>query len=352
MSAALSRHPARYDGPAAWRGPDYRGDHRWIYHLTAEDCRELETAASVSERSGVPLHALDAASFALPALGPKLERFRDEIVNGRGFQLIRKVPVERLGIERIARIYLRLGAHLGTPVSQNAMGHLLGHVCDLGRDVDDPAVRTYQTTARQFYHADSCDVVGLLCLRPAKAGGASSIVSSVTLYNEIAARRPDLAAALSEPIAIDRRGEVPKGRKPYFMLPVFNHHRGLVSCYYSRRYAESAQRFPEAPRLRSEHREAFDLLDQLVEDETLHLNMNLAPGDIQLLHNHTVLHDRTTFEDWPEPERRRHLLRLWLCPSNGRPLSTHYEDRWGAITIGCRGGIRVPGSRLNVPLTP
>ena len=200
--------------------------------------------------------------------------------------------------------------------------------------------------------ADSCDIVGLLCLRPAKTGGLSSLVSSVTLYNEVMRRRPDLAEILSAPIAIDRRGEVPAGKKPYFTLAVFNHFEGLVSTYYSRRYAESAQRFPDAPSLTASHTEAFDLLDELVEDEDLHLDMALQPGDVQLVHNPTILHDRTEFVDWPEPERKRHLLRLWLCPPNGRPLPPCYAERWGGVEVGSRGGIVVPGAQLKAPLEP
>ena len=146
------------------------------------------------------------------------------------------------------------------------MGHVLGHIRDLDYDTRDPNVRTYQTTERQFYHSDSCDIVGLLCLRPAKRGGLSSILSSVTLYNEMARRRPDLAAVLSEPVPFDRRGEVPDNEEPFFLNSVFNHHEGLVSSYLSRRYVESSQRHRNAPRLTPLHVEALDLLDALAED--------------------------------------------------------------------------------------
>ena len=158
------------------------------------------------------------------------------------------------------------------------MGHVLGHVRDLDYDTRDPNVRTYQTTERQYYHSDSCDIVGLMCLRPARRGGLSSIVSSVTLYNEMARRRPDLAAVLSEPVPFDRRGEVPAGEAPFFLNAVFNHHDGLVSSYVSRRYVESSQRHPDAPRLTPLHVEALDLLDALAEDPDLHLDMEFRAG--------------------------------------------------------------------------
>lgn len=342
--------PRRYDGPAAWTGAGMRGRGDWIVRLSAADRAELDAAWRAS--SHLPIESIERAHFALPALGPKLLALRDEVIDGRGFVLLRGLDIEGWPIERTARTYWGIGAWFGRAVSQNAMGHVLGHVRDIDYDLRDPNVRTYQTAERQFYHSDSCDLVALLCLRPAKRGGLSSIVSSVTLYNEMARRRPELAAVLSEPLPIDRRGEVPDNEAPFFRNAVFNHHAGLVSSYVSRRYIESSQRHPDAPRLTPLHVEALDLLDALAEDPDLHLDMEFRPGDVQLLHNHTIFHDRTAFEDWPEPERKRHLLRLWLCPPNGRPLPERYAARWGSVTIGDRGGIVCPGTKLHAPLAP
>ena len=126
---------------------------------------------------------------------------------------------------------------------------MLGHVRDLGLRSDDPNVRIYQTHERQTFHTDSADIVGLLCLQTAKSGGLSALVSSITLYNELRARRPDLARRLFAPFATDRRGEVPPGERPYFTIPVFNWYAGALSAIYQRQYIDSAQRFADAPRL-------------------------------------------------------------------------------------------------------
>ena len=342
--------PRRYDGPAAWTGAEMRERDDWIVRLTAADRAELDAAWRAT--SHLPIEGIGPGDFLLPDLGPRLLALRDEIIEGRGFVLLRGLDIEGWPIERTARTYWGLGSWFGRAVSQNAMGHVLGHVRDLDFHTRDPNVRTYQTTERQFYHSDSCDIVGLLCVQPAKRGGLSSIVSSVTLYNEMALRRPELAAVLSEPVPFDRRGEVPENEEPFFLNAVFNHHAGLVSSYVSRRYIESSQRHPSAPRITTLHVDAMDLLDQLAEDPELHLDMEFRPGDIQLLHNHTIFHDRTAFEDWPEPERKRHLLRLWLCPPNGRPLPDRYAARWGGTTIGDRGGIVCPGTKHHAPLAP
>ena len=342
--------PTRYHGPAAWTGAEMRERDDWIVRLSDSDRGELDAAWRATAH--LPIESIGPREFALPSLGSKLLALRDEVVGGRGFVLLRGLDIEGWPIERTARVYWGLGSWLGRALSQNAMGHLLGHVRDLGYDTRDPDVRTYQTTERQLYHADGCDIVGLLCLHPAKRGGSSTIVSSVTLYNEMARRRPDLAAALSEPLPFDRRGEVPENEKPYFLNAVFTHHDGLVSSYTTRRYIESSQRHRDAPRLAQRHHEALDLLDMLAEDPEFHLDMEFAPGDIQFLHNHTVFHDRTAFVDWPEPERKRHLLRLWLCPANGRPLPERYAPLGGSVTVGDRGGIVCPGTKLHAPLTP
>ena len=340
----------RYDGASAWTGAEMRARDDWIVRLTAADRAELDAAWRATAH--IPIEAIGPEAFPLPSLGPRLLALRDEIIDGRGFVLVRGLDIKGWSIERTARTWWGIGSWLGRAVSQNAMGHVLGHVRDLDFHTRDPNVRTYQTTERQFYHSDSCDIVGLLCVQPAKRGGLSSIVSSVTLYNEMARRRPELAAVLSEPVPFDRRGEVPDNEEPFFLNAVFNHHAGLVSSYISRRYIESSQRHPSAPRITPLHVEAMDLLDELAEDPDLHLDMEFRPGDIQLLHNHTIFHDRTAFEDWPEPERKRHLLRLWLCPPNGRPLPERFAARWGSVTIGDRGGIVCPGTKLHAPLTP
>jgi hypothetical protein len=171
----------------------------------------------------------------------------------------------------------------------------------------------------------------------------------VTLFNEMRKRRPDLARVLFEPIETDRRGEVGSGQRPFFCIPVFNWHAGLLTTIYHRNYIESARRFPEVQPLRPEQIEALDLFDQLANDPAFYFSMDLQIGDIQLVHNHTLLHDRTAFEDWPEAHRKRHLLRLWLAPEKARPLPPVFAERYGSVVAGERGGIAVAGMRYTVP---
>lgn len=323
--------------------------NEWLTHFTPAEIAELEAAAEPLVRKEASLGDVTAADFPLPTLAGKLTALREELIRGRGFALLRGLPVERYSERKAATIFFGIGVHLGHARSQNAQGHVLGHVRNVGLSSTDPNVRIYQTRERQTFHTDSCDVVGLLCLQPAKSGGRSLLVSAETVFNEMRRRRPDLLQLLLQPIATDRRGEVPEGELPYLLIPVFSWYEERITPFYQRQYIESAQRFPDAPRLTPQHLEALDLFDELTNDPALHLSMMLERGDIQFVYNHAMLHDRTAFEDWPEPERRRHLLRLWLSIPGDRPLPPVFASRFGSVEIGNRGGIVVPGTRFCVP---
>jgi hypothetical protein len=340
--------PKEITGPSAWYGRDMKSSEAWMVRLSDADIAEIDGAVEATR--ALKIQEIRRADFPLPKLGRRLDTLLDDLLDGRGFVLIRGLPMERYDTETAARAYWGVGSYLGSPRAQNARGDLLGHVMDIGRSATDPTARLYQTSARQNYHTDWTDIVGLLCLRKAMNGGASSIVSSVTLYNEMQKRRPDLAAELLRPFAIDRRGEVPEGKKPWYPLPVFNWHQGLLSTHFTRTYIDSAQRFPEAPRLTPQQIEALNLFQALCEDPDIRLNMDFEPGDLQFLQNHQTMHDRTAFQDWPDPAKRRHLLRLWLCAPRGRELPPTYAERSDRVKLGDRGGIDVPSTRFNVNL--
>lgn len=347
MSTTL---PPTQTGPAAWYGPNMAArEDEWLLRWSAAEIAEIEQAAEELVANEFPVGRMTAADFPLPTVGNKLAALRQELLRGRGFALLRGLPTPSYSEREAVTIFYGIGTHIGNARSQNAMGHVLGHVRDLGKTSDDPNVRVYQTKERQTFHTDSTDVVGLLCLQTAKEGGRSLLVSSTTVFNEMRKRRPDLAELLLQPIATDRRGEVPEGMLPYLLIPVFSWHEGHLTPFYQRQYIDSAQRFPDAPRLTPDHVEALDLFDELTNDPTLNFSMQLQRGDIQFVYNHNLLHDRTGFEDWPEREKRRHLLRLWLSAPGDRPLPDEFATRYGSVEIGNRGGIMVPGTELCVP---
>ena len=204
--------PSEVRDASVWYGPELAQQRNWIVHLSKAEIAEVQTVVDKLDRS---FFDLTAQHVPLPTLGPRLRGMLDEVMNGRGFLLIRGLPVERWSRREAAVAFLLIGVQLGNLRMQNAEGHLLGHVRDVGRSSSDPNTRIYQTRERQTHHTDSCDVVGLMCLRTAKSGGLSSLVSSTTIFNEMRRRRPDLLSVLMQPIETDRRGEVPEGGKPY-----------------------------------------------------------------------------------------------------------------------------------------
>ena len=349
MSSISETLPPEIGDASAWYGPELMDRTDWIAHLSRAEIAEVESAVRELAESSADLTSIKSRNFPLPTLGPRLRQLLEDVLNGRGFVLIRALPVERWTKRETAIAFLGIGVHLGNLRMQNAAGHLLGHVKDLGRSSKDPNARIYQTRERQTYHTDSCDVVGLLCLQAAKSGGLSSLVSSTTIFNEMRRRRPDLLKVLLERIETDRRGEVPEGGDPYFSIPVFNWHEGLLSAIYQRQYIESARRFSGVAPLSPEQIEALNLFDELANEPSLNLMMALEPGDMQFVHNHTILHDRTAFEDFPEPERKRHLLRLWLAPPRARSLPVVFAQRFGSVTPGDRGGVAVAGAKPIIP---
>lgn len=340
-------------GPAAWKGPDMDRSRDWLLHFSEQELAELDTAIRAHFAAGREMGDITEATFQLPTLRHKLAQVLEQVIHGCGFALLRGFDVSRYSTAEAAVAYLGVGAHLGSFRSQNAKGHLLGHVRDLGLDIRQPTTRYYQTNRELEYHTDSCDIVGLLCLKTSKSGGESRLVSSVTLHDEMYRRRPDLWEQLFNPFPTDRRGEIPTGMLPWFELPVFNWYQGELSTIYAGQYIRSAQEnFPQARRLTALEIEALAYLDTLSNDPTLNLTMEFKPGDMQFVHNHQMLHSRTDFEDWPEIEKRRHLLRLWLAPHGARQLPPAYGQRYGSIEPGNRGGIITKETKLTFVLEP
>lgn len=327
-----------------------RQPEQWLINLTPTDVEDIEQAAHRYLTLGKDIGEITANEFQLTQFHTHLDRLKHKLIHGNGVEVIRGLPVEQYSQEFAAAVFCGIGAHLGSARSQNAQGHILGHVRDTGANANSPKTRIYQTSERQTFHTDSADVVGLLCLKEAKEGGKSLLVSAVSIFNKMHSMRPDLLALLFEPIATDRRGEIPAGAKPYMEIPPLSWHKGHLTVFYQRQYINSAQRFDGVLKLTAKHIEALDLFDELANDPELHFAMQLQTGDIQFVYNHSQLHDRTGYIDWPEPDKRRHLFRLWLSVEGDRELPECFKERYGSIDIGNRGGIVTPQTKLHAPL--
>lgn len=317
---------------SAWRGIDFAQDESWIHHLTDTEISELDTALSRVVDSDLAPLAFSKKEFPLPTFGPTLAGVLDELENGRGFVLIRGMPVERYDERSLYRLYWGIAVHLGDMISQNARGDLIGRVEDQGVDINSVNARGYTTNAELHPHNDSSDIVGLLCLRQAKQGGESTIASAMTIYNEILATHPEYLETLYRGFHYDVRGEGVTGASTEVTrnrVPVFSYFDGRLSCRYNKRAIETAAEKMDQPLTKLEQA-AIDMLAQLTLSPAMHLSCRLQQGDLQLLNNHMVLHSRSNFVDWPERDRRRLLLRLWVNrrKGEGRKLAPEFADRY------------------------
>ena len=338
MNQRAERRRDSITDPGAWIGPEIQRDPSWIHRLDAAAIAEIDAALGHAKRVGAMI-PFPKDAFPLRTVAQALDRILDEIEHGRGFVLLRGIPRERYTDEECALLYWGLGVHLGTPVSQNARGHLLGHVRDEGRIHADPNARGYQTSERMDFHTDMLpvDVLGLFCLRTARSGGASKLVSALTVHNVLREERPDLLEALYGNFHVDWRGEEPEGEEPWFTLPMFSAREGRVTArMVSLPYYESAARHGEQYRPTAIQREALEAVQNIANRPELMLSMDFQEGDVQLINNHILLHAREAFVDHPEPGRERHLLRMWIAVAEERrrPLADALAERYRWVRAG------------------
>lgn len=310
-------------GPSAWKGADMRGDASWIYELTASDLAEIDGALRGAQAKGLAHETISRGDFPLPGLATTLGRVLSEVRDGRGFFLLRGLPAGCYSDEEVFAIFWGIGMHFGIPVSQNSYGDLLGHVFDRGVKMGEGRVRGYQTNQNLRFHTDRADMTALLCLRPAKTGGHSSLVSSMAIHDEIAATDPDLLPPLYDGMPYVHVEE--GGNENPRRIPVYSLCDGVLSCGIQRNTVHTAITVAGIP-VSEREQAALDRFDALANDPDFRFDMNLEAGDIQFCKNYTVMHARTAYEDDPDPALKRHLVRLWLAFEAARPVAPHFKE--------------------------
>ncbi|KAJ5627449.1 Taurine catabolism dioxygenase TauD/TfdA [Penicillium herquei] len=341
----FDKYPKQITGPTVWNPEEYRSNpEKWTHQFTPDQIEELSNAADAFLASKTPLTGISKSNFRVPVLAPYLEELRLDLIDGKGFILFKGFPVQKWGNHKSAIAYMGLGTYLGYFVSQNSRGHVLGHVKDLGEDATQiDKVRIYRTNARQFFHADDSDIVGLLCIAKALEGGESDLVSSHNVYNTLAIERPDVLKTLTEPIwYFDRKGETSKGQDEYIRTSVVYLERGENGRVYTKwdpYYVRSLTRFSDAgiiPPLSAAQLDAIQVLEDTCKRLSLHMVLDI--GDIQFLSNAHILHARTEYTDHAPPAPRRHLMRLWLATPESEggwklPFWDSNEKKRGGIQV-------------------
>jgi hypothetical protein len=304
------------DHACAWTGAQMRRSGEWVVEWPEGAREELAAAAANVARLGKKAPHFDRGDFPLPTLRPFLERVAREVTAGRGFVLLRGLRVDSPTGEResFQDIYWGLGCHWGRPITQNVKGDHIAEIVDRGLDAAKVGVKPSLTNAEQRPHTDPGDVVALLCVHGAKEGGVSRIASAVAIYNRLLEERPRELEILHRGFHHDLRGdespEAPFGCTPV-PVPVYRRYFGVLSCVFNATSARQAAERMSRP-IPGHELALLDRIVELARSDELRLDMTFQPGDIQLLNNHTVLHWRTGFVDWPEPERKRRLYRMWI----------------------------------------
>lgn len=297
--------PGAFDGPALAAAPEV-----FTHELAAPARTELGHLLDAIER-GDDEAAIESAVHA--AMADATARTITALTSGPGFILLRGLPVQGRSRRALAVLYTMMGRAIGRPVPQNLDGELLTDIRDTGADPRDPEVRLYRTSAEQDFHTDGADVIGLLCLATASSGGASRLVSSVRVYQAVRALRPDLAPLLFEPWFFHLPGARARGLPEALPRPIATFDGRKLETFFIPWYIRNAQGLASVPPLDAARRELLALYEATANDPSLTLDMEFRPGDVQWLRNAFILHKRTAYHDHPEPERKRHLLRLWLA---------------------------------------
>lgn len=292
--------------------------------LTEQHVAAFDRALRSVEDKGIEVEDITRADFPLDGINDSVSRWVNEVQEGRGILVLTGFPIERYSKEQCGKIYYGLGSYFGEAQSQSLMGDRLGHVVGVGGK--DTRERAYRNSAELALHTDASDIVGMMCLVKAMEGGVSGYCSGPAIYNYMLTHHPDLVDKLFDGYQYHLFGEEEEGQSPVtdHKVPVFSMHEGYLSVSFLRSYIELA--FEELGVEKSElEARALDVFDQIAHSPEFRFDFMLEPGEITFFNNFTVLHTRTAFFDDDDPEKKRHLLRLWLKAWQPRPIKEAFD---------------------------
>lgn len=327
MGAAI--HP--FDHPAAWKATDFASKADLTIELDGRHLSALEAGLAALKSEAGNYAEVTPGRFPLDGIAGDVAAWREEVQRGRGILILRGFPVAEIDAADMRLMYLGFGSHFGRPTSQSPLGDLIGEVVNIGGD--DPQERAYRSSRRLSLHTDRCDHLAMLCVRPALSGGMSGYASGLTAHNILLEERPDLVEVLYRGYHHHRFGQQAPGESLVTeeRIPIFSVAEGVPSMIFIRGYIDLAVREGHV-RLSELELEALDCLESVTERADVKLQLMMEPGELNIVNNCLLLHNRSKFEDADDPARKRLLLRLWLR-EDGRPMAPGVLEHKGQAGI-------------------
>jgi len=300
-------------GPAAWKGPEIDWKKEGLHVLSAEELQEIDQAlAHLKSLGPIDFPEVNPTNFPLDKVAKLMRSLPDRLKNGCGFFMLRGLPRDRYSDDDMAYVYFGLSAYVGKTLTQSYLGDLIGHVVNVSDY--EPKSRGYRKGGGQLMHTDSCDIIGLMCLRTAISGGESRISSAVTVHNYMAQHHPESLRVLEKGLYLKRTDEDGRHATKTFSdqrIKFFNEHNGEFISYLPTGYARLCEKSGQRPYTQEES-DALYRVRKVAAMPEHYLDMGFTDGDIQFLNNRTMVHGRTDYTDAQELHKRRHLLRMWL----------------------------------------
>ena len=330
-----------FDQRAAWQVSELKADQSWNFNLTDLHRKMITRVVRKAYDPKKSLFDYKREEFDFGPGYKVLKAAFLEAYHGRGIALLHGLPREGLSEQEFSVMNWGIGLQFGVARPQGIKTQYLSSVRDIGTDYRASNGRGYSSNAKLDFHADGTDVVLLSCFNKAKIGGQSMITSSVSAYKTLCQEQPDLADIATQDFFFSRQKEEAPGENPFYGQPLFDICDGKLFGKWNRNRVQSAQNIKGVPKLTSMQIKLMDKLDEILRRPKFMYKMYLEPGNLQFLNNHVMLHSRTDYIDYKEPERLRLLQRLWLAPPDSIPLPESWGDFFRSITPGTvRGGIR------------
>ncbi len=325
LSNALHTSPPRMleriiRGRRAWRKNKLHRED-WMVPVLDSCLAEIDAFIGVLRSNPIPTIALDLADYDLAACKKMMARVKAILDSGCGFAVLDKLPADQYKKSELTAVYWLLSSMIARPVAQSFDGTLLYNVHDTGKKIAT-RIRGDLTNQKLTWHTDygfnqPPPYIGLLVLRTSKSGGVSLVVNLEAVHNEMRRRCPALLERLYRPYYWNRQGEHPAGDPITNINPIFKFDGDMLRARVNQRLLQVGHELMNEP-MDQDGATALETLYEIMDDPGMNFTFQLEAGQIQYLHNWRCAHERTDYVDYDDPDKRRHLVRIFLRDEGAR----------------------------------